>query len=731
MLYPVIMCGGAGTRLWPASRPSRPKQFIPLAGNRSLFQDTVLRVAGLAEGGGALIVVGGVAHRGWIVDQLEEIGVQAQVLLEPEPRDSAAAMAAAAVWTTRRDPAGINAFVASDHHIPDDQAFRAAVSTAAQEAAQDRIVTLGVKPTGPSSAYGYIRPDGPGLAPVEAFVEKPDAETAARHVAAGYLWNSGNFITGAVTLLEELRTHAPAVEAAARAALPDDTRSIITLTSAFSAAPKISIDYAVMENTRRASVLPVDFAWSDLGAWDAIRASGEGDFGMHILEDADGCLVRAPEGVIVAALGVRNLAIVAENDAILVCDIDRAQEVKRVVERVRTTAPQHLDFVAPLPENLEDGALRLAEWMRLRALPLWSTLGQSAGGAFAEAMTLDGRAFASVRHLRVQARQVQTFAEAGRLGWSGPWRRCVNLGLSRLFTDYQRPDGWFRARLAADGSPLDDEVLMRDQAMVLTALATARAAGADHDDLDDRAAALREALSARALPNGAIEEAGCHPWQAGVHMRLLEAALAWETVSDDPAWTRMADQITGFARSVLIGADGFVPERFTASWTPTDDGPVEPGRQFEWAWLLARVAGRRMNDEIRAQALRLHDLGRAGVMEGRQMVVEALDRAGAVRSSRPRLRPQTERLKAALALSETAADGARAALLTDAASAQRAVWAFLTADGLWRDKMTADGGFIDEPAPGGSLHHLMALLVQFAATAKTGGLRGGGGSPLS
>lgn len=731
MLYPVIMCGGAGTRLWPASRPSRPKQFIPLAGNRSLFQDTVLRVAGLAEGGGALIVVGGVAHRGWIVDQLEEIGVQAQVLLEPEPRDSAAAMAAAAVWTARRDPAGINAFVASDHHIPDDEAFRAAVSIAAKEAAQDRIVTLGVKPTGPSSAYGYIRPDGPGLAPVEAFVEKPDTETAARHVAAGYLWNSGNFITGAATLLDELRTHAPAVEAAARAALPDDTRSIITLTSAFSAAPKISIDYAVMENTRRASVLPVDFAWSDLGAWDAIRASGEGDFGMHILEDADGCLVRAPEGVIVAALGVRNLAIVAERDAILVCDIDRAQEVKRVVERVQTTAPQHLDFIAPPPEKLEDGAVRLAEWMRLRALPLWSTLGQSAGGAFAEAMTLDGRAFASVRHLRVQARQIQTFAEAGRLGWSGPWRRCVNLGLSRLFTDYQRPDGWFGARLAADGSPLGGEVLMRDQAMVLTALATARAAGADHDDLDDRAAALREALSARALPNGAIEEAAPHPWQAGVHMRLLEAALAWEAVSDDPAWARMTDQVTGFARSALIGADGCVPERFTASWTPAEDGPVEPGRQFEWAWLLARVASRRKNDEIMAQAMRLHDLGRSGVMEGRQMVVEALDRAGAVRSSRSRLRPQTERLKAALALSETAADGARAALLTDAASAQRAVWAFLTADGLWRDKMTADGGLIDEPAPAGSLHHLMALLVQIAATANTGGLRGGGASPLS
>ena len=732
LLYPVIMCGGAGTRLWPASRPSRPKQFIPLAGNRSLFQDTVLRVAALAEGGGALIVVGGIGHRGWIVEQLEEIGVEAQVLLEPEPRDSAAAMAAAAVWTERRDPEGVNAFVASDHHIPDDQAFRSAVRTAAGEAARGRIVTLGVKPTEPSSAYGYIRPDGAGLAPVEAFVEKPDTETAARHVAAGYLWNSGNFIARAATLLEELRTHAPAVEAAARAALPaDEARSIITLSPAFSAAPKISIDYAVMENTRRASVLPVDFAWSDLGAWDAIRASGEGDFGMHILEDAEGCLVRAPEGVIVAALGVRNLAIVAERDAILVCDIDRAQEVKRVVERIRATAPQHLDFAAPPPERLEDGAVRLAEWMRLRALPLWSTLGQSAGGVFAEAMTLDGRAFAGVRHVRVQARQIQTFAEAGRLGWAGPWRRCVNLGLSRLFADFQGPDGWFRSRLAPDGAPLDDAILMRDQAMVLTALATARAAGADHDDLDSRAVVLREALAGRALPNGAIEEAGPHPWQAGVHLRLLEAALAWEAARGDPAWRRMTDQLTALVQSTLIGADGFVPERFTASWTPVDDGPVEPGRQFEWAWLLARAAHRRRDAAIRAQAQRLHDQARAGVVEGRQMVVESLDLGGAMRNSRPRLRPQTERLKAALALSETAVDGARAALLAEAASAQRAVWSFLTADGLWRDKMTADGGFMDEPAPAGSLHHLMAALGQAGATAGAVGLRGIGGLPLA
>lgn len=352
MLYPVIMCGGAGTRLWPASRPSRPKQFIPLIGDRSLFQETALRVADLARDGGELIVVGGVAHWDWITSQLEEIGVRAQVLLEPEPRDSAAAMAAAAVWTERRAPNGINVFVASDHHIPDDKAFRDAVRTGAEEAALDRIVTLGVRPTGPSSAYGYIRPAGTGLAPVGAFVEKPDTNTAARYVTEGYLWNSGNFIARAAILLDELRAHAPAVEQAVRAAVAEDDQSPLTLSSAFATAPKISIDYAVMEKTNRASVLPVDFAWSDLGAWDAVHTSGQGDRGRHILEDAEGCLVRAPEGVIVAAVGVQNLAIVVERDAVLVCNLDRSQEVKRIVDRARSEAPGHLDF----DENQADAA---------------------------------------------------------------------------------------------------------------------------------------------------------------------------------------------------------------------------------------------------------------------------------------------------------------------------------------------------------------------------------------
>lgn len=342
VLYPVIMCGGAGTRLWPASRPSRPKQFLALAGERSLFQETVARCAPLASGAGRLIVVAGAQHAGWIERQLDDLGVEATVLLEPEPRDSAPAMAAAAAWIAARDPEGVAAFVASDHFIPDHDAFRRAVREAAGAAGTGRIVTLGVRPRTPSSAYGYIKPAGRGLSAVEAFVEKPDEATAEAYIGAGYLWNSGNFIVAARTLVAQLEQHHPEVLKAAAAALPDGEAT--TLKDVFRTAPKISIDYAVMEKTDAASVLEVDFDWSDLGAWDAIAATGAGSAGAQVVGDSENCLIRAPEGVVVAAVGVSNLAIIVEKDAVLVCDLSRAQDVKAVVETLKAVAPGRLDF---------------------------------------------------------------------------------------------------------------------------------------------------------------------------------------------------------------------------------------------------------------------------------------------------------------------------------------------------------------------------------------------------
>ena len=734
-LYPVIMCGGAGTRLWPASRPSRPKQFIRLAGNRSLFQETAARVAPLTGDEGRLIVVGGLRHREWIIDQLRELDLEAQILLEPEPRDSAAAMAAAAAWAARHDANAIIAFVASDHHIPDQGAFRDAVTAAAVGAAEGRIVTLGVRPSEASQAYGYIKPSGRGLSAVASFVEKPDRVQAQAYIDAGYLWNSGNFIVGAQALIDELSAYAPAVIDAARSALPDEKAGAVqALKPAFANSPKISIDYAVMEKTARASVLEVDFAWSDLGAWDSIAASGEGDTGQHIFEDAEGCLVRAPDGILVAALGVKNLAIVVEEDAVLVCDLGHSQGVKKVVDRIKTTSPRHLDFPAAPQETLAEGGARFADWMRLKALPTWSSLGQCTDGAFAEVLSLEGRPLALPRRARVQARQIFVYANAGINGWQGPWRGIVERGLNRLYGDYLKEDGLCRATLTSDGAPLDDTAYLYDQAFVLFALSAARSAGIKDPTLEDRAVKLRDALLAAGPQTGGLIEAGDQPYQANAHMHLLEACLGWEAAGGDAGWTALADRIVDLALTKFIDAEGgFLREFFGADWSPAagEDGRlVEPGHQFEWAWLLARVGRTRGRSDITAAALRLYAAGRAGVLDRPVIAVDAMNDDGTIRSRRARLWPQTEWLKASLILAEAATDGERQAFIEDAAKALRALWLYLTPEGLWHDKHLPQGGFIDEPAPASSFYHIAAAFSQLMQTGRAEGLEGMAGLDL-
>jgi mannose-1-phosphate guanylyltransferase/mannose-6-phosphate isomerase len=730
----VILCGGGGTRLWPASRPSRPKQFVPMSGNRSLFQDAVLRMAPLAEGGGRVLVIGGVAHRRWILDQLAEVGVEAQVLLEPEARDSAPAMAVAAAWVARADPTGVAAFVASDHHVPDHDAFRAAVAEAGAAAAKGRIVTLGVRPDGPSSAYGYIRPAGTGLSGVAAFVEKPDAVTAADYIAAGYLWNSGNFMVGAQTLLDELSVLAPGVLTAARAALPEpDGGPVQVLGAAFGGAPKISIDYAVMEKTRLADVLAVDFAWSDMGAWDAIAASGEGDVGLHIFEDSDGCLVRAPDGVLVAALGVRNLAIVVEPDAVLVTDLARSQDVKRVVARVRASSPPHLDFASQAPAPLAEGALRLADWLRLRALPLWATVGLEDGPGFAEAMGLDGRRIKVPVRTRVQPRQIYVYATAGRLGWDGPWRRAIRLGFDSFILRHLRTDGMPHAVVAANGSVLDPNPSVYDTAFFLLALANMKSLAIDSQNVEARALEIRRLLEMWALPQGGFLESGSQPYQSNHHMHLLEAAMAWEP-QGDAGWATLADRIVDLAeRRFIDPATGRLREFYEADWTPAggEDGRlVEPGHQFEWAWLLARHGLARGRPDLIQRARVLYARGREGVSERGGVAQDALNDDGTLRSGRARLWPQTEWLKAALLLAEQSRDAERTALIADAETALRALWLYLTPDGLWRDKRLPDGGFVDEGAPASSFYHIIGAFDQLAALGGQPGFEGLSGLDL-
>ncbi|HEY1448094.1 MAG TPA: sugar phosphate nucleotidyltransferase [Caulobacteraceae bacterium] len=342
--HPVILCGGAGSRLWPASTPEKPKAFLPLTGPHSLLQQTALRVTG-ASGAARPIVVASQAHADLVRQQLAEVGMACDLITEPEGRGSAPAIAIAALEIVAREPDGLALVVACDHHVPDARAFNVGVSAALPAAADGAIVTFGVKPDRASGAYGHILPGPPLTGDVRAvarFIEKPNARDARALVDAGWLWNSGNFVFSATTMLSELETLAPVLLAASRAARDEAARGgdKLALGEAFLAAPNIAIDIAVMEKTARAAVLPVDYAWSDLGAWDAVLdaatrdPAGNAVQGRAAVVDSHGCFIRAGKDIKVVAIGLRDVAVIVENGRVLVCDLARAQQVRSAAQSI-------------------------------------------------------------------------------------------------------------------------------------------------------------------------------------------------------------------------------------------------------------------------------------------------------------------------------------------------------------------------------------------------------------
>ena len=349
-IIPLIMCGGAGTRLWPASREVRPKQFLPLFGTRSTFQETLARVsdAALFE---RPIVITNAAYRFMVLEQLAEIGIEADILLEPMRRDSGPAIAAGAAFAEAREREAVVLALAADHVVRDTAAFVAACRQGLVAADAGNIVTFGVKPERPATEYGYINP-GKAIAgevrAVEKFVEKPDTATAAGYVNSGYLWNSGNFMFRAAVLLDEYRNVDADTVAAVGEAVTAAGRDLGFFTldpEAFARAKAISIDYAVMEKTSRAAVVPVSCGWSDVGSWHAVwelsDKDGEGNAaqGTAVFEDSRNCNVTT-DRALVALEGVDDLVVVATQDAVLVSRQKDANGLKRLVAKLKTVAPE-------------------------------------------------------------------------------------------------------------------------------------------------------------------------------------------------------------------------------------------------------------------------------------------------------------------------------------------------------------------------------------------------------
>ncbi len=349
MITPILLCGGSGTRLWPLSRKSYPKQFAEILGEESLFQASARRFTG--AGFGDPVVITGEPFRFIVGEQLAEVGVApAAVVIEPEGRNTAPAAAAAARIAHRADPEAVILLVPSDHAVADPEAFRAAVARGLPAAEAGRIVTFGIAPTRPETGYGWLEIGAeethPGVAALARFVEKPDAATAEGLLADGrHLWNAGVFLARADALIEGFRAHAPEILAAVEPALDAAERDLgFTRIDAalWAGVPEQSIDYAVMEKAANMSVVRFDGHWSDLGSWESVwqesgrDGSGNALSGPATALDCENTLLRSESADIeVVGIGLRDVVAVAMRDAVMVADMSRVQDVKAAVGRLK------------------------------------------------------------------------------------------------------------------------------------------------------------------------------------------------------------------------------------------------------------------------------------------------------------------------------------------------------------------------------------------------------------
>lgn len=350
MIHPTILCGGSGTRLWPLSRKSYPKQFVPLVGTETLFQNSARRLTG--PDFAAPLVLTNSDFRFIVTEQLAQVGIDpGAILIEPEGRNTAPAVLAASLYLHAQNPDAILLVAPSDHVIPDSPAFHAAVARGLHAVNAGKLVTFGIRPNRPETGYGYLelaaKPDGSGAAqPLSRFVEKPDAAEARKMLDAGhYLWNAGIFLFRAADMIAAFETHAADLVAPVRASIAEAANDLgfLRLAAApWGKARDISIDYAVMERADNLAVVPFDGDWSDLGGWDAVWSEGARDAtGVAIsgaacaIDCVDSLLRSESDGVELVGIGLKNVIAVAMNDAVLVADMSRAQDVKKAVDALK------------------------------------------------------------------------------------------------------------------------------------------------------------------------------------------------------------------------------------------------------------------------------------------------------------------------------------------------------------------------------------------------------------
>ena len=656
-IHPVILCGGSGTRLWPLSTPETPKQFLALTSSKSMIEDTAGRFQSTDRSDldfASLLVVGSKRHEKLLTEKLPN----AQMVLEPMGRDSAPAVAAAAMM---RKPDDLILILPADHDIRDVPAFHHAIAIAAEAAEDGAIVTFGIQPTHPATGYGYIKAvrsvAAGGAINVEAFVEKPDVETAQRYLDAGdYYWNAGIFLFKAGVMLDALEEYAPGVNAGTRAALGGTQGGTIYLNAeAFAATPSISIDYAVMEQASNVKTVPVSMGWSDVGGYRALHAllsQTETDnvtSGPVHLENSSGLYVRS-EGPAIAINGVSNLVVVATDNEVMITPMNDDTAVKSLGKAVQKNGP-----ALGLSPDLRT---RAKDWL-WTAFETWSKCAwDPERGGFVEQLHMDGTPDRDAnRRVRVQARQVFSFAKAIELGWpeADKAKRLVDQGLEYIDTKLRHPDGGWVHVVDPSGTPIDDKRDLYDHAFIILAGATAY-------KVTESALGLRLAQDALAFVDTHLKDHEFGGWREAIpdtlprrsnpHMHMLEAMMAlYEATGDEGALERASEIVTLFESKFFVPGVDVLAEFFETNWVPchpNNEIVWEPGHHYEWATLLSQFDAIMAHDTLSWRRRLICHADKRGLNSETGFAVNAIQTKNTVTNSNSRLWHQLERSRAYL-----------------------------------------------------------------------------------
>ncbi|MER8627834.1 mannose-1-phosphate guanylyltransferase/mannose-6-phosphate isomerase [Mesorhizobium sp. M1143] len=729
-----VMSGGVGSRLWPLSREDNPKQFHDLSGDGSMLAKTLRRLTARPEGETPIFLIAAERHAERVHADLAGLDLAGGgPLFEPTGRNTAAAVALAALRTLSEFGDSLVLVVPSDHEIATPKQFWQSVEAGSQAALAGRLVVFGIKPTQPETGYGYIEvaAESGGVFDVSRFVEKPDLATAQSYLSAGtFYWNTGIFLFRAGAMRDAFATFQPdlwqATETAYKAATSDLSGLYMPL-DLYAAIPSNSIDYAIMERAKDIAMVPAGFRWNDLGSWQSLLDVGPADakgnvvVGDVVAIDCENSYIRS-DGRLLSAIGMKDVAIVSTADATFVAPVSHSQHVKKIVEQLEKSGRLETRFTPAHDRVIESGAWRrrVHHWLFEETLPLWSTSGvDERHGGFHEALGFHGEALLKPKRMRTTARQVYAFAVAKARGWDGPADRLISHGIA-FMAGKGRTDrgGWVRT-LNVNGSVADPTEDAYDHSCVLLALAHAHMCGnPDALGLGQETFVFLDAHLEDSRMTGFLETSdGEGERRSNPHMHLLEAFLAWYEATGDRTYLRRAARIIDLFRSHFFDAESWtLGEYFDAGWKPAagEKGTwTEPGHHFEWASLLTDFVARSGQGELSNFARKLYASAIAnGLNRATGLAYGAVSRQGLPLDLVSRSWPQAEAIKAAIALDGSGGPDLKPEI--EARVGRLFRWHIDPAPlGLWIDRIDERGRSLASDVPASIFYHLVCALTQY------------------